>query len=367
MKATDKKTSGAGKPAPAGAGRQPGKKNTTVIVIAIVIILATLLTVGFVVAAAINKKPSGDLVPAPYTYEAFSADPVSATAVSWTENGKTVSLSFRDGAWTWADDPEMPIGSDQVKALLVPLVSLKSTKRYTDTSEEEREGFGLKEPALSVTVTDGAYGTRTLNFGKYSAAAGGYYAQRADAPGTVYVVKEDAYKAFSGTTPTDLLYEGEYPLLTAATLDGFDLTVDGNTFRFLYDIRGIEKNGSVYYWFVSVNGDANKPVDTNADNLCMVIIGMNYDRLLSWHAGDLATYGVGDDSPVITVHYTETVTVSTGDGNRYERQPHSISLRFGKTGEDLADYVNPVGTTLLYELSAGNILNELLAVARKCL
>mgnify|MGYP004661880681 FL=1 len=94
---------------------------------------------------------------------------------------------------------------------------------------------------------------------------------------------------------------------------------------------------------------------------------MDYEKLITWHASELAAYGVGEDSPVVTVHYTETVTVSTENGNRYERVTHSISLRFGKTADDLTDYVNPVGTSLLFELSAGNILNDLLAVAEKCL
>ena len=352
---------------PANGAKPAAKKNTSVIIIAVVVILATLLTVGFVVAASVNKKPSDDLVPAPHTYEAFSADPVSATAVSWTKDGKTVSLSLSGNTWTYADDPEMPIDKNKVSNLLKLLVSLKSSKRYTDTTGEDRESFGLSSPALSVTVTDGAFGTRTLNFGKYSAAAGGYYAQRADAPATVYVVAEDPYLAFAEATPTTLLREDEYPYLTAATLDGFDLTANGNTYRFLFDIRGVEKDGKLYYWFVSVNGDVSKPVDTDADDLCNNIICMDYEKLITWHASELAAYGVGEDSPVVTVHYTETVTVSTENGNRYERVTHSFSLRFGKTADDLTDYVNPVGTSLLFELSAGNILNDLLAVAEKCL
>lgn len=342
------------------------KKHIGTIVTVVIIVLALAITGGMIASTLLGSKGDSEGTSAGYVYDVFSADSASASLLSWEKESGSVTLSLQDGAWIWTDDPEMPLDGDRVTALLSPLTSVKSSKRFTDVNEETQASFGLTEPSLRVTVTDSAYGTRTLLVGKYSAAAGGYYASLASAPGTVYVIDDTVTKNFE-VTPSEMIREEVFPIITARTLDGFDLTANGNVYRFRYDARGIVSGKDTYYWYVSVNGAKSKPVETDEEALCICIIGTGYDRLVSYHEAELADYGIGEGSPVLTVHYTETVTVPGENGNEYLEQSHSYTLRFGNTDSTLCDYVSPEGTNQVYLLEAAETLAYLLSVAEACL
>lgn len=347
-------------------------KKKNLIALIVIAVIAVLLTIGFLLSELLHKEdtPPDDLVSAQFVYEAFSADAGSCSMLSWSHSDQSFTLTRTTNGWSWTDDPEMPVSTEQVSSLLVPLTSVKAKKRYTDTTEQAREDYGLSEPAISVTVTDAAYGSHTLRIGIYSSAAGGYYASLATDPETVYVIGQTVPDLYGTVTCSALLATEQYPCpsLTAKTLDGFDLILKDSTYRFQYDLDGIpsDDNSRLYHWYVSVNGAANRPVDTDSDALCEWLVGCEYTELVNWHSSSLAEYGIDEESPRLTVHYTVTKTVATAEGTEYIKQAHSCDFRFGTQTPDNVDCVCPDGTSLVYTLKRTGLLRYLQAVAEDC-
>lgn len=328
------------------------------------IIIAAFGIMGLMIFLALHNPSGTDSSSVTYNYEVLTADAATVSRLSWTAGSASGTLYRSGEKWIWSDDPEMPVDPKAVEKLITDISSVRTSKRYTNVTAETRSGFGLTDPSFTVTVTDSVYGVRMLQIGKYSAAAGGVYVSLASEPETVFIVDDAIISAFSFTPDHFILVE-QVPVLSAKMLDSFTLTVGEDRYRFQYEINGILTEKGIIYWYVSVNGAPNQPLRIDADMLCGMIIGMDFEKLVSWHKAELADYGITENSPTLTVCYTKTVSVPD-EGGSSSKVSDSYTLRFGDTDDEGYDYVSFEGTDQVYLLSCAAILADLVAIAESC-
>src|SRR5699024_10939373 len=97
------------------------------------------------------------------------------TALEYTWQGETVSLSCDGGTWTLTDDPDYHLDQTKCDTMAAALTDLKA-KRQLDP--QPGEDYGLAAPLLTVSVT-AAGQTSTFVFGDVNTVTGDVYLQRA--------------------------------------------------------------------------------------------------------------------------------------------------------------------------------------------
>ena len=65
----------------------------------------------------------------------------------------TLAFSYDGEAWSSADDPDFPLDQDAVSALFNRLNPLSAVRDLGEMGEEELEAYGLKAPAVTITLT----------------------------------------------------------------------------------------------------------------------------------------------------------------------------------------------------------------------
>lgn len=154
--------------------------------------------------------------------DAVSAvDPNSYSALSYFNGTATLSFTVDDGGkWIWADCPDFPLDSTNLKAILDILSNLHF--QQTITSPDSMETYQLSQPAGTLTVSDNRGAEQTLTFGKATTDGDSRYLQRNGDESTVYIIDNALYQHMQ-IPIYDMMVLPEFPDLTEKNLRSITL------------------------------------------------------------------------------------------------------------------------------------------------
>ncbi|MCD7945212.1 MAG: DUF4340 domain-containing protein [Clostridiales bacterium] len=273
----------------------------------LLILLGVLLVLIVATTAATLLNPDNQVEEVETVYLLSDLDTDAVTGLSWTYDGETVSLTSDGESWTDADDDSFPLDESYPESMVSALAEVTVTKTIEEPAELSE--YGLEEPACTVTVTVDGEETELL-IGDENTLDGGYYLSNGD--GNVYIVDDSLLSTFTYSL-YDLIEMETLPDLSAIR----QVTVDAETQTL--DIYYLEDSGLAYSddytWFL-LDGEGYLTLDNDTTEALL-----DYVQSLSWEScadynadeDELADYGLDEPTVTVTVAYTETVQVDTGE------------------------------------------------------
>jgi hypothetical protein len=323
--------------------------------------LLILLCAGYAVAGLVFKEdiPEDETTAETTAEEAsflsVTEDGLTALTYTYDADGDGVAETWSytrsaDGeTWHWADDPAVPLGSSAFYGYSSTLYGIKVISTLTEVTEAELAEYGLDQPLKTVTFTDKVGGTQGFCIGAYNTYNGTYCAYKQGDPSTVYLLDGEFYADFEMGV-TSLVYYDDLPAFAAEGLVSLTLT-DGERTVAVTRTAPVDSSAQAV-WYRSVNGAS--PVAIAADlgkSLELLVGDMDYLVCYSVKASDFAAYGLDQNTTLMTVTYTKTVSSVT--------EEFTFKLTLGSTDKYGYYYANPEGTTLTM-LLGGSVFSKVM-------
>ena len=268
------------------------------------------------------------------------------TAISWTYQGETISLSQQDnGGWVNTEDEAMPIDKDKVEEMLSSLQSVVSTRSIENP--ENLSDYGLEDPACSINVTEQDGTVLAFSIGDYNSVSGQYYLLYQD---TVYLVDSTLLSAYSVSQQELIAYE---TLPDLSDTSSISIASGSSQLQLVHETEGMEAytyNTDAYTWF-SQQEDSYTPLSTSAVNdLKSKITGMSFLSCESWNADadSLVEYGLSQPAGTVTVAYLED---TEDEDSTEEPAEQTLTLLLGDYTED-GCYVMLEGSKMVYTIDS---------------
>lgn len=294
------------------------------------------------------------------TVPLLSVEGEQVSALSWTYEGETIALD-RDSEGVWSDetDPDFPLDQSQPEAMVAALEEAQALKTIEDP--QALADYGLQEPLCTLEVTAGE--TYAIALGAETSLGGQRYLSLGD--GKVYLV-ESALLDSLALDRYDLVQKETIPAMSDVT--GLTIQRPGEEeLRIVYKEDSGLAYSDLYTWFSQEDG-AYTALDSDlTSTLLYAVTDLSWGDCVAYDAaeGDLAAFGLDTPGATVTVDYTQTIQVDTGetdeDGSAvYETQetPADFVLELGSyDGEDC--FARIAGSTLVYRIS-GTTADQLL-------
>ena len=142
-----------------------------------------------------DKKDSTD------TYTALTLDKSAITGMKITMASGETDLVKKADAWVLSSDEAQKIDQDTVSTMLEDIEKITANNKIDNVSNFDQ--YGLKTPAIVVTITTSDGKQNIVNIGDYSDSTSRYYC-RIGNDTTVYLVSSDLHTAFN-KSQTDLI------------------------------------------------------------------------------------------------------------------------------------------------------------------
>lgn len=274
----------------------------------------------------------------------FTVDADSVTNLGWDYSEK-ISFTRSEDSWICDQDAAFPVDTDYLDTMLETLAEIRSSR--TIENVEDWDQYGLEIPVCTVTVTTDT--TTTLSIGLETSIGGERYFSIGD--GNAYLVADSIINAFSYGLYDVLEYE-TIPNITGVT--GMELTTDAQSYAItLQENSGLAYSDD-YVWFMD-----GKVLDTDlTEDLITNVVDLMWGECVNYNAEDLSAYGLDTPKGIVTVNYTETVSVSTGEtdeeGNAVfetRKDPMSFTLEIGSDSGN-GHYARIAGSNMVYRINS---------------
>lgn len=304
---------------------------------------------------------------------AFLTDADQITAVSFAAGGENFSFSDDSGTWVYADDDTFPLNTSTLQSTLSSLSEISATRELTEVTDFDQ--YGLSTPAYEIKMTSSEDGEITLDIGDANSLTGSYYFRVNDGD-SVYLVDSSIFDLFDCTL-FDFIAADDIPSLTDVSSLTFD---NGEKTTFVQYADGYDGWYSpLYTWFIKDGDDFTAADSDNVESLVTTISGLSWTSCVAYNVSedDLADYGLDDPAGTVSVDYTETSYVDSGetddDGNTLydtNTEDKTFTLQIGDSiKEDSSDseeattyyYAKTFDSDLVYLIS-GDTADTLLAV-----
>ncbi|WP_298029918.1 DUF4340 domain-containing protein [uncultured Dysosmobacter sp.] len=229
-----------------------------------------------------------------------AGDAASITALTY-ENGKT-TLSFsldEAGKWTWDGDPEFPLDTATVDAILELLVSW--TPQQTVTDSDAIANSGMDAPTASLTASTESGSAITMTLGRATTDGNSYYMQLNDQEDTVYIIPDTLYRLMC-VPIYDMYILPELPELTENTIAsivirGAAAGEDSLPVITSLSAQRTEEGGAATWRCDGANVTDDETVQALLDDLS----GMAFEKCVDYRPSDEAAEICGFTSPAATV------------------------------------------------------------------
>lgn len=237
---------------------------------------------------------------------------------------------YADGAWEMQGDAEFPLDASKLDAMAEQLADLRASRLVLSGAEELAE-YGLSEDALRVTAAK-VDGTKLeLWIGDHSSADGGYYACVAGT-NDVYLVEEGVRNCFY-LSQTKLMRLDTVPAFTSEKAAGLKVSGERYPAFTIKDSTGDLKDlTAMALYTLALYEKYEKPVRVDLTNFATLMenyTAISLGEFVSYHAADLAGYGLATPFDALTVWYTES-----GEGEAEAEQEKEFTIFFGNRTED---------------------------------
>ena len=261
-----------------------------------------------------------------------------ASAINWTVNGETFSMTKDGEDWVLGSDPAFPLDQEHMENIFVDLgglLSYNTLENVTDLAE-----YGLDEPTAVIHVDDANEKLVTIHLGDAAPMDSLRYLSLGD--GNVYMVSNAILTNYN-VTLDDLLAMEEIPTfsnhqkITVTSGDAvLELICQTNT-------NGETKTST---WLCSEQElDASK-----VESFCSNISGLSWLSCEAYGVSDFAPYGL--DAPVLTA------TVDWYDAENSVDK--SFTLEIGSDKDESTYYARIGGSDMVYtiDISVRNALAQ---------
>ncbi len=329
--------------------------------------LALLIGVYFIWQAVGGQGGAGDETTAPNTnYTVGAVDHKTLTAVSVTrrveesdDNGetatRTVAFDFtlkEDGAgWLWSENNSVPLNNEKFAAMATAVSGVGSQYKLQINDASELAKYGLDEPEISLSFTDGS-GTHRFYVGSLNSFSGNYYFCTED-KSAVYTVDPTLPEAFRFDI-YELIKTDEAPKLTDTTINSLEYSMGSSKILLTHYPSGKDSDYTGgYSWYASVNGGAEFAVAASiCGDLTKALTSLDFGKCVAYDSSRDAEFGL-DAGNTLTLNYqkTSTVTDSASGIDKTVTTPATLKLLIGKD-KDGTIYVRPEGSALTSRLSS---------------
>lgn len=229
------------------------------------------------------------------------------TELSYYNGSTTLSFSLDEAEnWIWSDDPEFPLDTTTVTAIIDTLSALKP--QQTITNGDTMENYGLTNPTATLTATTAKDAVLTLTFGKATTDGNSYYMLMNGDESTVYIVADTLYN-YMQTPIYDMMILPELPELTESAIQS--ITIEGPagedgaaglSTALIAQHTGEEDSVETTWRCNGVDVTDDETVQALLDDLTSLSI----DQCVDYRPSDEALSICGFDSPAatLTVEYT---------------------------------------------------------------
>lgn len=258
----------------------------------------------------------------------FTLDPEEVTSLTW-HYSEEVSLVKEAEGWVYEADPQFPLDTAYVDAMLTALSQIDSSK--TIENVENWDEYTLEAPICEIDLTVNGE-NMTIKVGEETGLGGQRYVSIGDA--NAYLVDSSFLEPFE---------YGLYDVLKREEIPEMDTPVrleheaDGNS----YTIEKQEDSGLAYsddyIWFLG-----EKPLDTDlTQSLLDYVTDLEWSECVDYRAEDLSKYGLDDPAAILTLTYT--------DGDSDEEK--TFALELGDEDADGYYYARLAGSQMIYTIA----------------
>lgn len=305
------------------------RKTKLLALCAVLVVLAAV----YAAASTLTAQPEEDTAVA-----LAQLDAGDLTALEWTRDGETLSLTRGDEGWTLDSDAAFPLDQSAADAMAEALSGLTASQVFD--APDSLEDYGLEEPALTVTgeLEDGS--SCTFALGAQNELTGEYYLLRNGDESQVYLVDSTLSSAFSVglydiVAMEELPAFGDSSALTVAQPEGLlslSYQEDGSTLTWRKDA----------HWFLDQDGTWLALDSAKVSTLISAVTGLSWQSCVAYNADEaqLEDYGLGEDAAVVTLSYT-----AEGDDSL-----QTFVLRLGSDTDD-GTYAALDGSRMVYLIS----------------
>lgn len=236
-----------------------------------------------------------------------SADSGQITAISYEKDGKSLSFIKEDGTWYDAEDKKFPVNQDSLTTMTNTLGAVSATRKLE--KPEALSEYGLDSPVLTVryTASDGKEAEFTV--GDTNDAAGGAYL-KISGDDAVYLVSSDFADSFNSDI-YQLADMESFPTITSDSITDISVNSNGHTLEIKNDSEGgqtVLENGK----------EQENCASSSVSQFISAVTGITFKSHVEYNCKDLSKYGLDQPTADVTVDYTTTETVSSGDSDDSE-------------------------------------------------
>ena len=236
-----------------------------------------------------------------------SVDSGQITAISYEKGGKSLSFIKEDGTWYDAEDKKFPVNQDSLTTMTNTLGAVSATRKLE--KPEALSEYGLDSPVLTVRYTASDGKEAEFIVGDTNDAAGGAYL-KISGDDAVYLVSSDFADSFNSDI-YQLADMESFPTITSDSITDISVNSNGHTLEIKNDSEGgqtVLENGK----------EQENCASSSVSQFISAVTGITFKSHVEYNCKDLSKYGLDQPTAEVTVDYTTTETVSSGDSDDSE-------------------------------------------------
>lgn len=236
-----------------------------------------------------------------------SVDSGQITAISYEKDGKSLSFIKEDGTWYDAEDKKFPVNQDSLTTMTNTLGAVLATRKLE--KPEALSEYGLDSPVLTVRYTASDGKEAEFIVGDTNDAAGGAYL-KISGDDAVYLVSSDFADSFNSDI-YQLADMESFPTITSDSITDISVNSNGHTLEIKNDSEGgqtVLENGK----------EQENCASSSVSQFISAVTGITFKSHVEYNCKDLSKYGLDQPTADVTVDYTTTETVSSGDSDDSE-------------------------------------------------
>ncbi|MBR4295269.1 MAG: DUF4340 domain-containing protein [Clostridia bacterium] len=280
------------------------------------------------------------------------------TKLSYENGDTTLSLKKNGDIWVLDMENAPAIDSEIADSIVKSIATPSSSNLLENVSKEKLSEYGLSEPDLRITITEGEKVSEFI-FGSYNATIGEYYFCDASAIDTVFTLESSIWEMFSYTLKDLIIYD-TLPAIKADSITSFSLKGENKEITIEAIKTPTETDGEyTYSATLTENGISESYSYADFYRMAEAIAEWNIDEFVCCEEQLGTEYGF-DTPKTLTINYTKRYDLNTeGSSGGYIDRDESFSLILGEKDEEGYYYCKiSADSRLIYKIST-NIIDEI--------
>lgn len=346
------------------------KKKRGLNLVALLLVLVVLIG-AYVAYSSYEKKQADKEDAAEDAIEVLKIEENDIQSISYkNEKADLTLVKNSDATWVNEANPQVPLNSTYTNKMASSIASVTASKIVTENAEDLSE-FGLKDPALAITVTKKDNSEVKLSVGSKSPLGDGYYAC-IDGETRVYLVAQTLVTAFDyeESALTDV---ADAPTITAANITHLQVNdPNGGVLEITYDKDNPYDTSDTGMSPYVLNQGYDVPISGDSTNITTYLgnfTSLSYGKCVDYDPTDLAQFGLNEPKATVSIDYfeeetgsdsTSTDTTASGDNSSAQsdtvRKAYSYTLQIGSLNEeDSVYYVKDAASNSVYTMAQATV------------